>query len=64
MWKTFNFESAVVLFFRTRGCGEVQERTEEKSLEMLKNLTEAVLYLGTLELVFRRYKNSSISITK
>ena len=66
--KTFNVsnhESVDVLFSRARR--EAVERYNEgvrQNREMLKNLTEAVLYLATQELAFRGHNESSTSLNK
>ena len=67
-WKTFNVgshESVDVLFSRARR--EAIERYNEgvrQNREMLKNLTEAVLYFARQELVFRGHEESSTSHNK
>ena len=67
-WKTFNVsshESVDVLFSRARR--EAVERYNEgvrQSREMLKNLTEAVLYLARQELAFRGHDESTSSLNK
>ena len=67
-WKTFNVsshESVDVLFSRARR--EAVERYNEgvrQNREMLKNLTEAVLYLARQELAFREHDESTSSLNK
>ena len=67
-WKTFNIsnhESVDVLFSRARN--QAVERYNEgvrQNREMLKKLTEAVLYLARQELAFRGHDESSTSLNK
>ena len=68
MWKTFGrdaHESVDVLFSRARR--EAVERHNEEvrqNREMLKNITEAVLYLAKQELAFRGHDESSCSLNQ
>ena len=68
MWKTFDndrHESVDVLFLRARR--EAVERFNEEvrqNREMLKNITEAVLYLGRQEMAFRGHDESSTSLNQ
>jgi hypothetical protein len=68
MWKTFDndrHESVDVLFSRARR--EAVERFNEEvrqNREMLKNITEAVLYLGRQEMAFRGHDESSTSLNQ
>ena len=66
MWKTFDMPERVdVLFFRARR--EVVKRHNEQprqNREMLRTISEAVLYLAIKGLAFRGHDESSISLTK
>ena len=68
IWKTFNVsnhENVDVLFSRAKR--EAVERYNggvKQNREMLKNLTEAVLYLARQELAFRGHDESSTSLNK
>ncbi len=68
MWKTFDndrHESVDVLFSRARR--EAVERFNEEvrqNRETLKNITEAVLYLGRQEMAFRGHDESSTSLNQ
>ena len=66
MWKTFDKDESVdVLLSRARK--EAVERYNEevrKNREMLKNITEAVLYLSKQEMAFRGHDESNTSLNQ
>ena len=66
MWKTFDISERVDDLFSRARREEIEWYNEEvrQNREMLKTLSEAVLYLAKQELPFRGHDESSASLNK
>ena len=66
MWKTFDVTERVDVLFSRARREEVERHNEEvkQNREMLKTLSEAVLFLAKQELPFRGHDESSLSLNK
>ena len=65
-WKTYGSGPRVDSLISQARCDEIQRHNEEVSQdrEMLKTITEAVLYLSRQELAFRRHDESNESLNR
>ena len=66
MWKTFDISERVDVLFSRARREEIERHNEEvrQNREILKTLSEAVLYLAKQELPFRGHDESSASLNK